>query len=281
MQNHFNFIRKAKPDLDINDFQVLTSGWDNDLYVVNGHLAFRFPKTRVVAERVATEIRLLESLRKPGELALKVPEYHPWYEISGELACVSYEFIFGTAFSGGLEERTEENARKLGTFLSQLHRLTPPKGLVSKKKRDWETFYSDIQREILPHLTAADRNAVQTVFIRFLENSVEEGQILLHGDLTASNIICSAGQVTGVIDFTDAHIGDPAFDFAGIYWNCGPEFTEQVLRYYSGESPGELLRRVQQFYGLQPVFHELLYSIQQKHPVDWEHALDKFHALNK
>jgi aminoglycoside 2''-phosphotransferase len=281
MDKHLDFIRKAKPDLYIHDIRILTSGWDNDLYVINGHLAFRFPKNRAVAKGVATEIRLLKSLRERGKPALKVPDYHPWYDGNEELICVSYEFIAGTPFNAALEDRTEENARKLGAFLSQLHRLKPPKGLVSKKKADWEAFYSDIRREILPHLTPVDRKAVQTVFARFLGKLDEEGQTLLHGDLTASNIISSGGQITGIIDFTDAHIGDPAFDFAGIYWDCGPEFTEQVLRFYSRERPRELFRRVQQFYGLQPVFHELLYSVQLGQPVDWEHALDKFHEFYK
>lgn len=282
MDKHLDFIRKAKPDLAIHDIRIFTSGWDNDLYVINGHLAFRFPKNRAVAQGVATEIRLLKFLKEQGEPALKVPDYHPWYGVNGELACVNYEFIGGTAFNNAQEERTEENARKLGVFLSQLHRLEPPKGIASKKKADWKAFYCSIQREILPHLISSDRNAVQTLFAEFLGNSdEEEGQTLLHGDLTASNIISSEGAITGIIDFTDAHIGDPAFDFAGIYWDCGPEFTEQVLRFYNGKRPQELLRRVQRFYGLQPVFHELLYSIQQGHPIVWEHALNKFHELYK
>ncbi len=39
--------------------------------------------------------------------------------------------------------------------------------------------------------------------------------------------------ISGVIDFGDAQIGDPAFDFAGLYYDFGDEFTTSVYEQYS------------------------------------------------
>lgn len=100
--------------------------------------------------------------------------------------------------------------------------------------------------------------------------------------MTTSNIIYSKdkGCVNGIIDFTDAQIGDPAFDFAGVYWTFGLDFTKDVLHWYNGyETSESLLKRVKTFYGLQPVFHELLYAIENNQEIKWKSALERFSTL--
>ena len=49
---------------------------------------------------------------------------------------------------------------------------------------------------------------------------------LLHADFSAEHILLSSDgrQVVGVIDWTDAEIGDPAFDF-GYLWVCQPHVS--------------------------------------------------------
>ncbi|MFD1864260.1 phosphotransferase family protein [Planococcus chinensis] len=283
MEKHIDFIRRTRIASRNPAIQRETGGWDNDVYIADGRWAFRFPKNSEVQKHVAAEIGVLEGLKKSGEPVLKVPAYQPWYGSDGNLVCVSYEFIEGRTFSGNIQEQSEENARKLGLFLRQLHRIEAPAGLAGhRNKAYWEEFRVRVEDKLLPKLSAPDQLAVQSVFSEFLASyNNEDGQCLLHGDLTASNIICQGGEVIGIIDFTDAHIGDPAFDFAGIYWACGPRFTRQVLRFYGGTQQTELFNRVRQFYGLQPVFHELLHAMELGSTQDWENALRKFHYLKK
>lgn len=109
-------------------------------------------------------------------------------------------------------------------------------------------------------------------------------KVIIHGDLTASNIIYSEKKkrVNRIIDFTDAQIGDPAFNFAGLYWSFGPpNFTKDVLLscYKTLESLDSIFNIVSKFYGLQPVFHELLYAIRNNQKVNWGAALDRFSYL--
>ena len=58
--------------------------------------------------------------------------------------------------------------------------------------------------------------------------------VLRHGDFGASNILFDprAGQVTGIIDWTSAGAGDPAYDLAGL-WACyGEGFVRSCARGY-------------------------------------------------
>ena len=59
-----------------------------------------------------------------------------------------------------------------------------------------------------------------------------------------------------------------------------PDFTKNVLAcYQSSEIAEDIMQRVSKFYGLQPVFHELLYSLENKRIINWESALERFTFL--
>ncbi|WP_375137316.1 phosphotransferase [Cytobacillus oceanisediminis] len=107
-------------------------------------------------------------------------------------------------------------------------------------------------------------------------------KVIIHGDLTTANILFNQekGLVNGIIDFTDAQIGDPAFDFAGLYWSFGPDFTKDVLSYYKAEDKESIFKRVQSFYGLQPIFHNLIFAVKENLDVNWETAFERFSYLN-
>ena len=57
-----------------------------------------------------------------------------------------------------------------------------------------------------------------------------------HNDLGAEHVLVDVGanMVTGVIDWTDAAIADPAYDLALIYRDLGPEVFELTLAHYEG-----------------------------------------------
>lgn len=283
MKSQTHFIRQKMLGKAIFEVKEVTSGWDNDLYLVNGLTAFRFPKTEKIAKKVEKEMKLLDQLKNQIDSALAVPDYTPHYGSNGTLRCVSYDFLHGTAFTGSKKEQTDENARLLGTFLSRLHSIDPLANWDAERGwQYWNRLYIELQENVLPRLPKDGRKAVEEVFHTFLTGFNEENnRTLVHGDLTPSNIVSNQGKVTAIIDFTDAHLGDAALDFAGFYWECGLDFTEKMLSFYEGENKEELLGRVKHFYGLQPVFHDLLHKVQQGIGVDWEKALDRFHELRK
>ena len=60
--------------------------------------------------------------------------------------------------------------------------------------------------------------------------------VLVHNDVSAEHILLdeAARAITGVIDWGDVAIGDPAVDLAGVFHWGGPAFVDAVLQAYRG-----------------------------------------------
>ena len=71
--------------------------------------------------------------------------------------------------------------------------------------------------------------------------------MLAHADLGAEHILEHRGRLTGVIDWSDAAVTDPALDFARLYRDFGPAFLNAALAAYRGRSPELLLPRIEFF----------------------------------
>ncbi|MCK6208374.1 MULTISPECIES: aminoglycoside phosphotransferase family protein [Bacillus] len=289
-EEYLEFISDEYPDLKIKKFQANEKGWDNDIVIINESLVFRFPKSENVISKVEAEGKLLHLLKKKHPI-LQLPDYEYLYQ-NQMLRCVRYDYLEGRMLgdiSMDSFKNNKENARLLGDFLTKLHSIDPAEADTMNLKtlhtlEYWEALHSSVREEILPYLKDREKDLINRIFRDFLEEfpgySIKKS--IIHGDLTASNIIYSEkkGRISAVIDFTDAQLGDPAFDFAGIYWAYGENFTREVLSWYqTNESADALFKRVQSFYGLQPIFHELLYDVRNGKKPDWKAGLGKFGAL--
>ncbi|WP_053220188.1 phosphotransferase [Virgibacillus senegalensis] len=291
-QTLLQILHQFVPDLSIESANVNHVGWDHDILFVNDELVFRFPKTEMVRRHTERELALLKALRKAGPVLL-VPHCQELRDASGRIVAIYYPIVKGKSLSTIQPEDllfNENNAKLLGKFLSTLHSISASQiesiNFTIHTQDYWEKFYTAVQKGIFPHLPKEEVKLVSQTFTSFLERNREKTgtKTWIHGDLSADNIIFNEenGVINGIIDFTDSQYGDPAFDFAGFYWDYGPAFTRQVLHHYQGIEPSErLYERVRDFYGLQPVFHELLYQLKQGQPVNWPTALNKFKLLRK
>ncbi|MCM3362184.1 aminoglycoside phosphotransferase family protein [Niallia sp. Sow4_A1] len=284
------FIKRYFPHFVIKEVKVNNRGWDNDLVIINNNLVFRFPKSEEVAAKVKTEGEILTAVKARNPL-LVIPEFEYMHE-DDKVKGVKYPLIEGKSLSEYAPNTITchfENARLVGDFLTKLHSVEVAQlnssMLTSLHNHSyWESFYKKVERQVFPFLKYKQQEQIAHLFERFLESyeDIPAKKVIIHGDLTTSNIIYNEqkGRISGIIDFTDAQIGDPAFDFAGIYWAYGPDFTKNVLScYQSSEKTEAIFKRVSNFYGLQPVFHELLYALENQYNINWETALERFNCL--
>jgi aminoglycoside phosphotransferase (APT) family kinase protein len=70
-------------------------------------------------------------------------------------------------------------------------------------------------------------------------------RVLAHADLGAEHILERDGTLTGVIDWSDAAITDPAVDLALPYRDFGPRFLEALAEEYG--PVGEAMPRIEFF----------------------------------
>ena len=242
-------ITIAVPEFRGASVELLDEGWDFRVFEVDGKWMFRFPKRETSIAKLNMERRLLHDL---GEwVSLPVPNYEYFCE-SHEISIrpfAGYRKLLG---SGGNTSKTVDRrrvARQLGVFLAGLHTYPVDKagGAGVPEARDLVAHWRDKSLEQLRRLNGLDVN--RGLLRRYLESntpvSFQGPPSLVHNDLWAEHLLidtCSGG-VSGVIDWGDAAIGDPAIDFACLYTWYGRSWLEDILAHYTGKLDAEVISR--------------------------------------
>jgi len=96
-----------------------------------------------------------------------------------------------------------------------------------------------------------------------LEQPIYE-RTLIHSDLTDRNILVNPndGKLTGILDWGDVRISDPALDFCGLF-EVNRRLGYDTVRSYNDKSKG-FLERVEVYWRMLPYF-EILYGIYSNH----------------
>lgn len=239
-------IKDCFPQIDIDSARPIVEGWDSFVLEVNGELIFRFPRRSQVAVQLAKEIELLPRL---GEhLSVPIPRFDFICKDPGAVArFVGYPKIQGVPLNELSPDLalSESMARQLARFLSELHSFPVATalqaGLPDNTPSSWWAEYRDlyarIEAEVLPLLSPRAQYNLCSLWEAVLSRTaVGFGPTLVHRDLGSEHIICDRthGSLTGIIDWGDAEIGDPAIDFVGLLHSYGREFVERVLASYQG-----------------------------------------------
>ncbi len=146
-------------------------------------------------------------------------------------------------------------AVEVGRFLAVLHQ-TPAGGaqMLGIPTVDLgRDVYTPLVEESLPELGPRTRAWVREILDRFLGDggSARAPRALVHGDISMAHVLASRdGALSGVIDWGDAMIADPAFDLAGLLSGSGPlrgfrrRFLQRVIASYArGGAAAALLAR--------------------------------------
>ena len=153
-------------------------------------------------------------------------------------------------------------AHAVGLFLRALHAVDPDEA-VRQGARDAAASYAEAQgvrdrmsAEVLPLLPSHLRGDGVALLARMAVPPPDAR--VIHGDLGPAHIRVVGDEVTGVIDWGDCCIGDPALDLAWTRYGAGPAFAAALDAAYS---PTEaLLARGIDWHLLGP-WHEVLYGL--------------------
>jgi hygromycin-B 7''-O-kinase len=151
----------------------------------------------------------------------------------------------------GLADKAQlELASGLGRLMASLH-SSPTAGLEALRA-DWAGFLQSQKENFLSQQQAAGTPsywlAESVAFLRDLPPLIEPGfqPVLLHADLNPEHIFCERGpggwQITGVIDFGDAMLGHPFYEFVapGFMLGFSVQLRRAMLLAY-GIQPDELI----------------------------------------
>jgi aminoglycoside phosphotransferase (APT) family kinase protein len=262
-------LRERLPGLVGERLVQIGDGWDSEIHVVDGAWVVRIPRRPQVAAQVRAEVALLRAL------AVTLPVAVPQVEAVAPNGAgwLVYRWIDGDPITSGA------SARDVAAFLSALHRFPVRRAAeLGIERRDWKSavgeLLDDFERRVAPLLGAKDRALAILRFDAFRADprSFAFRPALIHADLGPEHLLCGPDRrLVGVIDWTDARIGDPALDFAWLLTGLGPAFATDLLAAY-GDADEALARRAAFYHVLGP-WHQVTYGLDRGLPAYVESGL--------
>ncbi len=265
--------RAAMPHEPLERMHWREEGWTNRVLVANDRWVFRYPRAGRHGAALEREARLLRFLSPRLSAPVPVPvalraRAPPW-------PMMVYRKLPGRPLSDLGPLRTRDRAtlgRFLLRFLDELSGLPTPSlrrlDVWPKGARSWVRSVHDLERR---YARTAERTTPARVHARLMERfdayyadlrAARFRPVATHGDLSADHILWSEelARPTGVIDWEDVCVGDPAFDLTGLASLVPEAFA--VLRLRRKRSGDRTFERRLDFYRTVVPLHGLLFAIE-------------------
>jgi len=237
------------PELVGAPLRRLAAGWDNSVWVVAERYAFRIPHREVAIPGFERELAVLPQLAPLLPLPIPRPvfvgrpaEGYPWP-------------FFGTELLPGEEagsaevddEQRLEVALELARFLRMLHAV----------ELDARLPHDPNGREDMPKRTGLAREELRQLERLGVWHGPAEAEELLasaellpppdapvvaHGDLHFRHLLVDGGRASGVIDWGDVCLADPAIDLSLLWSFVAPEQRDAFLAAYGPVTEAQLVR---------------------------------------
>jgi len=242
-------IHEAVPDLADAEIRLLGSGWDFDAYEADGCWVFRFPRREDGQTSLRKDLLLLPWIAEHSDLP--IPHY-AW----GPLRAASFPYVFaGYRTLVGRSAATVEPTpallatlgRRLGAILGQLHAQEPPRSLVEQAGLDEPLVDPGPLRDHMRRYLLAFCERVPDLAeraTRFFDDAdiVPSPYVgpprLIHADLHAEHLLLEPAaltEISGLLDWSDARVSDPARDFACMYSWGGEAMLSAMVGGYGGD----------------------------------------------
>jgi aminoglycoside phosphotransferase (APT) family kinase protein len=262
-------VRAGMRSFQVRSVVLLGEGADNLAYEVNGELVVRFSKesdpTRR-AELINAEAKLLAAVA--GISPLPVPR--PLFTDPGR-GCWAYAKLPGVPLLAlPLPQRSAcapAAAAALGRFLAALH-AAPVGQMAQFVDRDevpmaeWREEAALNYAAVISAIPAHRREAVEA-FLTAAPPDSDGALVFSHNDLGIEHVLVATatGAITGVIDWSDAALTDPAYDFGLLYRDLGPAALATALTAYGAGDAGALCERAA-FYARCSLLEDLAFGSQ-------------------
>jgi aminoglycoside 2''-phosphotransferase len=244
-------IRAEFPDLPFADATLNDSGEDHAVVLLDDRWVFRFPRSAAAAAYGSTERRLLTALGAVSPIA--TPSYE---QVSRAGDFAGYRMIAGVELTEAVFAALPREAQagvldEIGGFLRVLHGL--PQALVAQRGGDapvedapwFAERYRERRDRLAPALGPALLDAADRFYAAFPAAVATPEARAIHRDFSEDHVLFDPvnQRLAGVIDFTDAALGDPAFDFSFL-WSYGRWAPARAAEtYHFTGDPAALLRR--------------------------------------
>ncbi|MFB5189866.1 phosphotransferase [Alicyclobacillus fastidiosus] len=223
-------IERQFPQLAPAAVERVGQGWDNHVFLVNGHLVFRFPRRALGVMCLEEELRCLPQIAKRLSVPVSNPLFigvasepypHPFagyerlpgnpvHECAPTRSMRSQHAAEFAAFLRKLHDIPTEEAKRFGASSDVIGRMNLAKRIPQFQDYAHEAREQGLIQDVAPLLRLVETLPTSA--------DIEHRARLVHGDLNFRNfLIDGEGRLQGVIDWGDVHVGHPAVDLAIMY----------------------------------------------------------------
>ncbi|WP_423800936.1 phosphotransferase [Neobacillus sp. SAB-20_R2A] len=267
-------VEKQFPQLKPVRIQVLGEGFDNSVFLVNEQFVFRFPRREIAVRLLQTENRLLPVVAPLLPIPVPNPIFQGLCDDGYPWPFAGYQLLSGRTLSGLTTEQRLLSVESMALFLKTLHAFP-----VSEAKKLGIPYDELGRTDILKRMPMLEANLEKAVGLGLIgEYELERLQLVLsevkgpfaddiktlvHGDFHIRNMLVDdSGRVSAVIDWGDAHIGNPAMDLSIAYSFIPAEGRDYFFQLY-GEVSSET-KMIARFRAVYSLIMLLLYGDSQK-----------------
>jgi aminoglycoside 2''-phosphotransferase len=269
IQRHLETIKRVLP-FDITEVSIHDSGDDFLVIEINAGWMFRFPRQAIAAKAMEVEKVFLCKFKETSPLP--VPDYRYAGEYFAGYPKIHGEVLSPEIFQGLSPTTRDQIARQIGEFLSAVHNFPVDEAKRIGLTEGWGGWYAKIiqnfREVVAPALSPSARQNGLACIEQMAAEKFESK--VIHGDFALEDHVFFDGkrqELSGVIDFADVTLNDPAHDFQNIVEYGGEAFFEAVMSHYRGENDPALLKRTRLRIQTRPLLeasYSLLFGFEER-----------------
>ncbi len=254
------------PDIREKDIKFFYHGTYN-VYEVKNRYIFRIPDRHLRnidgVRLIQNELKILYHIQKYISLIIPEPIY---VSLDQDYPLMGYEKIEGIPLSRCFHKASKNEklkiAGEIGNFLSEMHsddlfqealkyKLVDNTFSCEKYREDWQKYFEKAEKKLFKLLNSNQKKWIWKLFDSFLTKQANFNfrYSLIHGDFDISNIIVDPKtfKVTGIVDFEESRIYDPAADF--LFYDQGDDFLKKIFLSYRRKVDAKFEERMKFLYG--------------------------------
>ena len=264
------FVTQFLPQMDLESIVFFYHGTYN-VFDINDEYILR------VSDKAFRNIEGLEMLNQEASVldffqdkfAIQVPKILHLHQNSSVPFSI-HKKIVGKSLVYVIPELNKSQkiniGKTIGAFLSQLHsfeikgefaikfgkslKLKNDEEFMKSFKLFWNSVFQEAEKIAYKYLTKEEKKWLTNIFNEYLSN--EDNFVftprISHCDFDTSNILINpiTSNITGVIDFENCKVWDPAVDL--LFFDEEPVFLETILDNYDNAKEKNLAERMKFFY---------------------------------
>jgi len=239
----------------------LGSGYDNEAFLV-GDLVVRVAKVPD-REKVGHEARLLAKVA--GISPLPVPEV---VFVDHDHGCLAYRKLPGTPLID-VPAVGPSVLDQLADFIECTHaaEMAGLANVDNYSPAEWRDESVSTYREIRDHVPVLHKPVVEA-FLADPPPVAGPERVFAHNDLGIEHVLVDGTKITGIIDWSDAELTDPAHDFATLYRDLGQPIMDRLL----WKQPADVRERAV-FYARCYALEDMAFALREGQPKYHEKTL--------